>query len=55
VERLVAEGVSTFVEVGPGTVLSGLVKRIAKGSTVLNVEDGASLEKALSAVGGARA
>ncbi len=39
VERLAAEGVSTFVEVGPGTVLSGLVRKIAKGARVLNVED----------------
>jgi [acyl-carrier-protein] S-malonyltransferase len=36
--RLAAEGVTTFVEVGPGTVLSGLAKKIAKGATVLNVE-----------------
>ena len=44
VERLVAEGVDTFVEVGPGTVLSGLVKKIAKDVRVLAVEDPASLE-----------
>jgi [acyl-carrier-protein] S-malonyltransferase len=50
VELLAREGVSTFVEVGAGTVLSGLVKRIAKGSKVLNVEDPASLEKTLAAL-----
>jgi [acyl-carrier-protein] S-malonyltransferase len=44
VERLVAEGVDTFVEVGPGTVLSGLVKKIAKDVRVLAVEDPATLE-----------
>jgi [acyl-carrier-protein] S-malonyltransferase len=51
VERLVAEGVTTFVEVGPGTVLTGLVRKIAKGARVLNVEDPASLEKTLAAMG----
>jgi [acyl-carrier-protein] S-malonyltransferase len=38
VERLVAEGVTTFVEVGPGTVLGGLVKKIARTATVLSVQ-----------------
>jgi [acyl-carrier-protein] S-malonyltransferase len=41
------------VEVGPGKVLSGLVRRIAKGVEVQNVEDRASLEKTLAALGGA--
>jgi [acyl-carrier-protein] S-malonyltransferase len=50
VERLVAEGVTTFVEVGPGTVLTGLVRRIAKGAKHLHVEDPASLEKTLAAL-----
>jgi len=46
VEVLAREGATSFVEVGPGTVLSGLVKRIAKGAQIANVEDPASLEKA---------
>jgi [acyl-carrier-protein] S-malonyltransferase len=50
IEWLAAQGVTTFVEVGPGTVLSGLVKKIAKGATVLNVEDPASLEKTCAAL-----
>jgi len=50
VERLVAEGVDTFVEIGPGQVLGGLVKRIAKGARVLNVEDPESLERTVSAL-----
>jgi [acyl-carrier-protein] S-malonyltransferase len=55
VERLAAEGVSTFVEVGPGQVLAGLIKRIAKGTSVVNVEDPASLEQAVAALLGAPA
>jgi [acyl-carrier-protein] S-malonyltransferase len=49
-ELLEREGVSTFVELGPGTVLSGLIKRTVKGAKVLNVEDPASLEKTLAAL-----
>ncbi|HEY7835471.1 MAG TPA: ACP S-malonyltransferase [Ktedonobacterales bacterium] len=37
VEYLASQGVETFVEIGPGQVLSGLVKRIAKGATLLSV------------------
>jgi [acyl-carrier-protein] S-malonyltransferase len=53
VERLASEGVHTFVEVGPGTVLSGLVKKIAKTARVLHVEDPESLGRTLAALGGA--
>lgn len=40
---MMAGGVDTFVEVGPGRVLSGLVKKIDKRARVLNVEDTESL------------
>jgi len=43
VELLVKEGVDTFVEVGPGTVLTGLIKKIAKGARTFNVDDPSSL------------
>ena len=36
VQRLAKEGVATYVEVGPGTVLSGLVKKIHKDAKVLS-------------------
>jgi [acyl-carrier-protein] S-malonyltransferase len=52
VMKLLAEGVNTFVEVGPGKVLSGLVKAIAKEAgqevTLLNVENSESLQATLA-------
>jgi len=47
IQRLVNDGVKIFIEVGPGKVLSGLVKRTAPQATCCNVEDRASLEAAL--------
>lgn len=38
IQRLASEGVTRYVEVGPGKVLSGLVKKIAPGAIILNVE-----------------
>ncbi|MDR7515524.1 MAG: ACP S-malonyltransferase, partial [Armatimonadota bacterium] len=52
VAYMVQDGVDTFVELGPGTVLSGLVKRCARGATTWHVEDRASLEKTAAALGG---
>ena len=48
--ELMREGVETFVEVGPGSVLSGLVKRIDRGARTMSVNDLASLEKAREAL-----
>lgn len=42
--RMADAGCTHFIELGPGQVLSGLVKRTAKDVSVLNVEDGTSLE-----------
>ena len=39
VKRLVADGATTFVELGPGTVLAGLIKKIDRGVTVMSIED----------------
>ncbi|GLI38847.1 ACP S-malonyltransferase [Geobacter hydrogenophilus] len=44
VREMVALGVTEFVEVGPGKVLSGLVKRVDKGVTTKNVEDAAGIK-----------
>jgi [acyl-carrier-protein] S-malonyltransferase len=43
-------GVGTFVEVGPGTVLSGLIKRIAREPILLHVEDEGSLASTIEAL-----
>ena len=44
---LIAQGVHTFVEVGPGKVLCGLMRQIARSRTCVNVADEASLHKTL--------
>ncbi len=51
VRELVQLGVTRFVEVGPGRVLSGLARRIDGSVEALNVEDRPSLEKTLAALG----
>lgn len=43
-------GVTTFVEVGPGTVLTGLIKRILPDAKLMNVNDPKSLDATLAAV-----
>ncbi len=40
-------GVEVFIEVGPGKVLSGLIKKTIKGAVIVNCEDMASIKKAL--------
>ncbi len=47
VRRLVADGARTFVELGPGNVLAGLIKKIDRTVTVVSVEDAEGLEAAL--------
>lgn len=50
---LIAKGVHTFLEVGPGKVLSGLMRQIDRSKTALNVEDDASLQKTVNHFAGA--
>lgn len=50
VRRLIAEGVTTFVELGPGKVLSGLIRQIDRAVTLLNVEDRTSLQNTMTAI-----
>ena len=55
VRRLVAEGVRTFVELGPGTVLAGLIRKIDRTVTTMSVENVQGLDKALAAAACGRA
>ena len=47
IRNMIKDGVDTFVEIGPGKVLSGFVKKIDRKLTVVNIEDIASLDKAV--------
>tara|TARA_B110000285_G_scaffold191572_1_gene219467 strand:+ start:90 stop:1016 length:927 start_codon:yes stop_codon:yes gene_type:complete len=49
-QKLIADGHTTFLELGPGKVLAGLMSRIDKSVTVLSVEDVESLEAAVEAL-----
>jgi [acyl-carrier-protein] S-malonyltransferase len=43
VEYMMSQGIEMFVEIGPGKVLSGLIKRIQKGTKTLNIGDAQSI------------
>lgn len=47
INKMLEDGIDTFIELGPGKVLSGFVKRINRSVTVCNIEDMHSLEKTL--------
>jgi [acyl-carrier-protein] S-malonyltransferase len=52
IQLLIAQGATHFIEVGPGKVLSGLMRQIDRNQKALNVEDSASLDKTLAALAG---
>jgi [acyl-carrier-protein] S-malonyltransferase len=54
VRLMIEEGVNTFVEVGPGKVLTGLLRQIERSVATLNVEDEKSLAKTVEKIAGAR-
>lgn len=47
VQEMIAQGVDTFIEIGPGKVLSGFIKKIDKEVKVINVQDARGLENLL--------
>jgi [acyl-carrier-protein] S-malonyltransferase len=49
-QSLLSEGFTRFIELGPGTALSGFMKRIHKGAQILNVADVPSLEATVTAL-----
>lgn len=50
IQKMVEDGVDTFIEIGPGKVLAGLNKKIAPEATVYNVFDKTSLEATVEAL-----
>ncbi len=54
VREMIDSGVSIFVEVGPGKVLSGLLRQIDRSVRCFNVEDAASLQSTLDKIAAAR-
>jgi [acyl-carrier-protein] S-malonyltransferase len=51
IRLLIAQQPALFIEVGPGKVLSGLLRQIDRAQTCVNVEDEASIEKAIQSLG----
>ena len=47
VERLIADGTDTFLEIGPGRTLSGFVKKIQRDVKVMNIEKPDDLKKVM--------
>lgn len=50
VERMIADGVDTFIEMGPGKTLSGFMRKISRDVKMMNIEKLADLEKVMSAL-----
>jgi [acyl-carrier-protein] S-malonyltransferase len=48
-ERLIADGVDEFYEIGPGKVLTGLMRRISRKANMVNISDLTSLQKLVGA------
>ena len=51
IELLIKEGIDTFIEVGPGKVLTGLMRQISREVKCFNVEDAASMKSTAASLG----
>ena len=52
--RLIADGAGIFVELGPGTVLAGLIRKIDASVATMSVENSQGLEKAIASLASGR-
>lgn len=52
VERMISDGVDTFVELGPGKTLSGFMRKINRGVKMMNIESMADFEKVMKELKG---
>jgi [acyl-carrier-protein] S-malonyltransferase len=50
IEYLQSVGVTTFFEIGPGQALAGMIKRIVKGATIINIGSMLQVEQAVTQV-----
>lgn len=52
IEYLHQQGVSVFIEIGPGRALAGMIKRIVRGATIINIGTQEEINKAVSTIQG---